>query len=62
MGRKRTDRENDDEPTAPGPTKPEAESAAGNAIYDPAEQTRRRDIPAEEQVGEGETLRGSDPA
>lgn len=34
---------------------------AGNAIYDPAEQTTREDMPREEQPSEGEVHRGSLP-
>jgi hypothetical protein len=35
---------------------------AGNAIHDPDEQTRRRDLPDAEQDAEGEPLRGTAPA
>jgi hypothetical protein len=35
---------------------------AGNAIHDPDEQTRRRDMPDAEQDSEGEPLRGTAPA
>ena len=38
------------------------EEPAGNAIYDPAEQTRRRDLPADEQPGAGEPMRGTQPS
>lgn len=34
---------------------------AGNAIYDPAEQTTREDMPRAEQPSEGEVHRGSLP-
>ena len=34
---------------------------AGNAVYDPAEQTTREDMPRDEQTSEGEAHRGSLP-
>lgn len=35
---------------------------AGNAILDPANQTRRQDMPEEEQPTSGPSLRGSAPS
>jgi hypothetical protein len=35
---------------------------AGNAIYDPAEQSQRMDAPAGEQPSGGEPLRGTQPS
>jgi hypothetical protein len=35
---------------------------AGNAQYDPAEQTRRTDMPEEEQKSTGEPARGTAPS
>lgn len=50
----------DGEPNQPQGAQPKEPSApAGNAVYDPAEQTRRRDMPADGQ--QGEPGRGSLP-
>jgi hypothetical protein len=35
---------------------------AGNAVYDPKQQTQRIDMPAGEQKGEHQELRGNRPA
>jgi len=38
------------------------EQVAGNAIHDPARQSRRQDMPDEEQSSEGQEMRGSAPS
>jgi hypothetical protein len=61
MGNRKAGRQGSDDPSSPGGTKPQ-EQPAGNAVYDPVEQTRREDMPDEEQASEGEILRGTNPA
>jgi hypothetical protein len=57
MTRKRSERDRGEDQS-----EPQAEAPSGNAIYDPGEQTQRRDMPREEQPSEGPSLRGSQPS
>ena len=45
----------------PGKESEAKEAPAGNAIYDPSQQSHRRDMPDQEQIANGEPRRGNLP-
>ena len=50
-----------DDPNSGKKAASEKEAPAGNAIYDPSQQSHRRDIPDSEQDASGEPARGTAP-
>jgi hypothetical protein len=59
--RKQAGRGSEDEEQDEG-SNSEAKSGPGYAIHDPAQQSRRQDMPEEEQSTAGQEMRGSAPS
>lgn len=58
---KKREQGGEDEPRYGKAHQAEDPAPAGNAVYDPKQQTQRADMPAGEQKGEHQELRGNRP-